>query len=168
MAEGREEAYVLRFVDAALAARVRSTLAEEPEADPADAHMELDFDGETVSFRVFSLTLIWSSSIRRKKLSLGPVSTKKKSRTERQLTPAGEARVGAFTIAGERYPVFLLDSPSIIEAYSSLDDVNLVKTCALTAQGWVVVLLPVCIPCENSARNIDPVRDSDDSEYSQP
>lgn len=42
---GREEAYVLRFVDAALAARVRATLAEEPDADPADVHMELDFDG---------------------------------------------------------------------------------------------------------------------------
>lgn len=42
---GREEAYVLRFVDASLAARVRATLAEEPDADPADAHMELDFDG---------------------------------------------------------------------------------------------------------------------------
>ena len=87
MAEGREEAYVLRFVDAALAARVRSTLAEEPEADPADAHMELDFDGETVSFRVFSLTLIWSSSIRRKKLSLGPVSTKKKNPEQKDNSP---------------------------------------------------------------------------------
>ena len=51
---GREEAYVLRFVDAALAARVRATLAEEEGADPADAHMELDFDGESV-FGVFSL-----------------------------------------------------------------------------------------------------------------
>ena len=63
-----------------------------------------------------------------KKTQPRPRLHKKKSRTERQLTPAGEARVGAFTIAGERYPVFLLDSPSIIEAYSSLDDVNLVKT----------------------------------------
>ena len=43
---GREEAYVLRFADAALAARVRAILAEEPDADPADAQMELDFDGE--------------------------------------------------------------------------------------------------------------------------
>lgn len=51
MAEaGREEAYVLRFVDAALAARVRATLSEEPDADPADANMELDFDGERSFF----------------------------------------------------------------------------------------------------------------------
>lgn len=47
--EGREEAYVLRFVDASLAARVRATLAEEPDADPADALMELDFDGKEKS-----------------------------------------------------------------------------------------------------------------------
>lgn len=47
---GREEAYVLRFVDASLAARVRAILAEEPDADPADALMELDFDGERVFF----------------------------------------------------------------------------------------------------------------------
>jgi len=49
--EGREEAYVLRFVDASLAARVRATLAEEPDADPADALMELDFDGKEKSWK---------------------------------------------------------------------------------------------------------------------
>lgn len=134
MAEaGREEAYVLRFVDAALAARVRATLAEDPDADPADAHMELDFDGEEVVFFFFLRRRFVKQTEQKKtkKLNLDPsfsLSLLPPKHTEKQLTPAGEARVGTFTIAGERYPVFLLDSPSVIEAYSTLDDVNLVKT----------------------------------------
>ena len=70
MAEaGREEAYVLRFVDAALAARVRATLSEEPDADPADAHMELDFDGEGKSFFFFVSRFVKPSSKNKKKNS---------------------------------------------------------------------------------------------------
>lgn len=41
-----EEAYVLRFEDPALAARVRAVLAGGDDANPADAALELDFDGE--------------------------------------------------------------------------------------------------------------------------
>jgi hypothetical protein len=41
-----EEAYVLRFEDAAVADRVRAVLRGAADANPADAAMELDFDGE--------------------------------------------------------------------------------------------------------------------------
>jgi hypothetical protein len=45
LAGEREEAYVLRFEDGALADRVRAVLRGEATARPADAAMELDFDG---------------------------------------------------------------------------------------------------------------------------
>ena len=77
-------------------------------------------------FLEFSLLTSIRSSETKKKTQ--PRTQPKQTSIEKQLTPAGEARVGTFTIASETYPVFLLDSPTIIEAYSSLDDVNLVKT----------------------------------------
>lgn len=47
MASGeREEQYLLRFEDPAVAARVRAVLREEDGAAPADAEMALDWDGE--------------------------------------------------------------------------------------------------------------------------
>jgi hypothetical protein len=42
----REEQYLLRFEDPAIAARVRAVLREEPGADPRDREMALDWDGE--------------------------------------------------------------------------------------------------------------------------
>jgi hypothetical protein len=42
----REEQYLLRFEDPAIAARVRAVLREEDGADPRDREMALDWDGE--------------------------------------------------------------------------------------------------------------------------
>jgi len=42
----REEQYLLRFEDPAVAARVRAVLREEEGAAAADAEMALDWDGE--------------------------------------------------------------------------------------------------------------------------
>jgi TATA-binding protein-associated factor Taf7 len=48
--------------------------------------------------------------------------------SETRATPDGDARHGTFTIAGEAYPVMLLDLPTVVECAATLDDAHLVKT----------------------------------------
>jgi hypothetical protein len=57
MAGEREEQFILRVQDAALADRIRGILREDPAAAPADAKLEIHFDG--VAFCA-ALTEFWS------------------------------------------------------------------------------------------------------------
>lgn len=45
-----------------------------------------------------------------------------------QLAFADSDRSGTFTFGGRSYPVTVLNLPSVVESYKTLDDVNLVKT----------------------------------------
>lgn len=121
MAGEREEAYVLRFEDAALADRVRAVLRGEAGARPGDAAMELDFDGGWRAWRLIGAPAAAGGRPRPSTLDLP-------SLPESRLTPDGDARHGTFTIAGEAYPASLLDLPTVVECNATLDDANLVKT----------------------------------------
>ena len=143
-----EEQYVFRFADLTLADRVRKALREEEELKQG---LELRFPGRQHGHYIsIHLHQLMSPALHRSSLH--------------GCLPSDSGRQGQLTFEGRTYRVDLLDLPTVVESYKTLDDTNLVKTGDIGQVGhtvteapgpapmWEGSCSPPCAECDPSQR----------------
>jgi hypothetical protein len=135
---GNEEQFVLRVLDEALAEKLRQLLREEI---PLQGRIELTFSGaarlsgsKTGSRAAAASQLAGRRRWRGKRARWPPRRALARAWAEAPqpllpltLLPTENNLDGTILVEGTAYPVKLLNLPTVVEAYKTYDDVNLVK-----------------------------------------
>lgn len=136
----REEQYVLRIQDKAVAARIRKQLNQEHSKAKLDIRLDGTFNCQeqiAAAALVMHLNLFhWCYWVELNN-TLFPVASH------------SDGRTGQFTFGSEVLPVTLLDLPCVVESYKTYDDSHLVKMCDVGQVGSLSlqVAMLCSLPC---------------------
>ena len=110
----REEQYVLRVQDKAVAARIRKQLNQEHSKAKLDIRLDGTSNCATAGGWCCLGEMCWCQVMTSMLLSAASHS---------------DGRTGQFSFGSEVLPVTLLDLPCVVESYKTYDDSHLVKMC---------------------------------------
>lgn len=148
MAEGAgtEEQFVLRVLDEALADKLRKVLREEI---TAHGHIELNFSGMT---GLASNVVVPARACQPLTVSLNTAPSPPSCPFHNLHLVTDNNQDGTLTVDGVLYPVKLLNLPTVVEAYKTYDDVNLVKINDIGQVGPCLPALLLDLALETEAR----------------